>query len=191
MRCCETATSQLLSLQQVPPVVTPRSEQIRWEQFSPSRRATLSSRGVSFQALFIHIALLLASSSGSTCLLARSEALFLARFKTSIDMCNCYDTQPRPQPPPPRSCTAPQFKVSSVTDAEAERRLSRRREYPDDALDHPKRVAEIPVNRGLDGKTTWNSSTQARYKHQYDSSCCIHSEARVHAETFWEARCAL
>ena len=53
-----------------------------------------------------------------------------------------------------------QFEVSCVTEAEAEMRRVQRREYPDNALEHPKRVAEIPTNRILDSKPTWKSSTQ-------------------------------
>lgn len=41
-----------------------------------------------------------------------------------------------------------------------ERRRERRAAYPDDTLEHPKRVAEIPVNPCLRGKIEWNRSTQ-------------------------------
>ena len=52
------------------------------------------------------------------------------------------------------------FKVSCVTEEEVEKRRIRRREYPDNALERPKRVAEIPTNRALARKPAWNFSSQ-------------------------------
>lgn len=32
--------------------------------------------------------------------------------------------------------------------------------YPDNALEHPKRVSEMPINPSLYGNADWNASTQ-------------------------------
>lgn len=53
-----------------------------------------------------------------------------------------------------------QFQVSGITDEEAAKRRILRAGYPDDTLEHPKRVSEIPTNPGLYGKDDWNASTQ-------------------------------
>lgn len=53
-----------------------------------------------------------------------------------------------------------QFQVSGVTNEEAARRRILRAEYPDNALEQPKRIEEMPSNRNLDGKIRWNPSTQ-------------------------------
>ena len=55
-----------------------------------------------------------------------------------------------------------QFKVSCVTEAEAEKRRVDRARYPDNALNHPKRLVEMPVNRSLDDVEAWNHSTQVQ-----------------------------
>ena len=55
-----------------------------------------------------------------------------------------------------------------MTEAEAEKRRAERAGYPNNAINHPKRLAEMPVNRRLDDMEAWNHSTQVRYTLTYE-----------------------
>ena len=50
--------------------------------------------------------------------------------------------------------------MSGVTKEEAARRRILRADYPENTLEHPKRVQEMSVNKSLDQKARWNPSTQ-------------------------------
>ncbi|CAM9561628.1 unnamed protein product, partial [Discosporangium mesarthrocarpum] len=64
---------------------------------------------------------------------------------------------PKSPPPVPK---AEKFKVSTVGLKEAKRRLASRAQYPDDTINHPKLVAEMPINPRLKEKPPWRPSTQ-------------------------------
>ncbi|CAM9148827.1 unnamed protein product [Ectocarpus sp. 12 AP-2014] len=69
------------------------------------------------------------------------------------------------------------FQVSGVTNEEAARRRILRAKYPDNALEQPKRIEEMPSNKRLDGKIRWNPSTQCdvrerrRARDEYEAAC--------------------
>eukprot|EP00904_Undaria_pinnatifida_P011308 jgi/Undpi1/7307/HiC_scaffold_22.g09780.m1 len=86
---------------------------------------------------------------------------------------------PHPVPRPHR------FKVSCVTEAEAEKRRAERAGYPNNAVNHPKRLAEMPVNRRLDDMEAWNHSTQLgpperrRTLEDYEAACKLATTRRA------------
>lgn len=55
-----------------------------------------------------------------------------------------------------------QFQVSGITNEEMAKRRILRAAYPENAVEHPKRVLEMSTNKRVDGKARWNSSTQAQ-----------------------------
>lgn len=79
-----------------------------------------------------------------------------------------------------------QFKVSGISAAEVEQRRALREMYPDNALEHPKRVAEVPTSFVLKNKRAWNSSTQVL-------KCDLRSpvNGRIHAFNVFQFRCAI
>ncbi|CAM9671386.1 unnamed protein product, partial [Hapterophycus canaliculatus] len=113
-----------------------------------------------------------------------------ARTKSNseLDPGKAYQYNYRAERLPPKSPEAVprsnMFQVSGVTDEEAAKRRILRAGYPDDTLEHPKRVSEMPTNPSLDGKTEWNASTQCdardrrRASEEQDAACRAASAKR-------------
>ncbi|CAM9695059.1 unnamed protein product, partial [Scytosiphon promiscuus] len=88
---------------------------------------------------------------------------------------------PKSPDPVPRSNM---FQVTGITDVEAAKRRILRAGYPDDTLEHPKRVSEMPTNPSLYGNADWNASTQCddrerrRASEEQDAACGAASAKR-------------
>ena len=53
-----------------------------------------------------------------------------------------------------------QFQVSSITNEEVAKRRILRAGYPENAVEHPKRIQEMSTNSRLNDKARWNPSSQ-------------------------------